>query len=613
MNNEEIAEPVPTVPLYQSGTGPERNVFLKRIAGLKPLDEAGARAIIADAVRAKLSELAIETLIKPLAEALGVTVPLAKKFWKDAAGAARDAEAAEAVKRAAAEQARFVREGAEQRQRETTEEHDRLWSSCKAIAESPTLLEKMEKAVRDLGMVGESASIRGSYIVASSRLCHRGALCLARRGAAAGGKNYLILKTLMLIPADAVVHISSGSPMSMIYYGDGNENALAHKVLYIPEAAVLAERNGVEGPLTFMLRTLISEGRLDHLVTVPQSSGLPVGMHIRRNGPVVVIVTSARDNIEEEMMTRLAVQDADETGDQTKAVLAGVLRDDIQSVSEEKIELWLDFQRWLEKDAPYDVVIPFRAAILAAFNELRDEMRTVPLRIRRDVNALIIAIETSAILHKAQLEKDTMGRIVATLDDYRHAHEAFDAGLATLYQTKIPETALAVVRAAEALGATKEKGVKITVSALMKKLGINGRGVANSRLWDAEDRGFLNLVDLGKGHGKTSPRVYELGKTSAEVAELIESGSTGQCVFPSVEEVEKHSIGLRFSRQKIHAKNPPTPSGTRVQSVQSPVIPTVPLYQSESPAFQSESFAGKPEEVDESGNRTNDGGFEDEP
>ena len=119
-------------------------------------------------------------------------------------------------------------------------------------------------------------------------------------------------------------------------------------------------------------------------------------MHIRRNGPVVVIVTSARDNIEEEMMTRLAVQDADETGDQTKAVVAGVLRDDIRRVGEDEIEPWLDFQRWLEKDAPYDVVIPFRAAILTAFNELWDGMRTVPLRIRRDVFLGALSLDPSS-------------------------------------------------------------------------------------------------------------------------------------------------------------------------------------------------------------------------
>jgi hypothetical protein len=42
------AEPVPTVPLYHGGTGPERDAFLKRIADLEPLDEQGARAIVAD-------------------------------------------------------------------------------------------------------------------------------------------------------------------------------------------------------------------------------------------------------------------------------------------------------------------------------------------------------------------------------------------------------------------------------------------------------------------------------------------------------------------------------------------------------------------------------------
>ena len=512
------------------------------------------------------------------------------------------------MKRAAEEQARFVREGAEQRQRETTEEHDRLWSSCKTIAESPTLLEEMEKLVRDLGMVGESASIRGSYIVASSRLCRRGALCLARRGAAAGGKNYLILKTLMLIPDDAVVHISSGSPMSLIYYGDGNENALAHKVLYIPEAAVLAERNGVESPLTFMLRTLISEGRLDHLVTVPQSSGLPVGMHIRRNGPVVVIVTSARDNIEEEMMTRLVVLDADETGDQTKGVLAGVLRDDIQSVSDELIGPWLDFQRWLEKDAPYDVVIPFRAAILAAFNELWDETRTVPLRIRRDVNALIIAIETSAILHKAQREKDAMGRIVATLDDYAHAHDAFDAGLATLYQTKIPETALAVVKAAEALGATKEKGVKITVSG------------ADEEAWHqrARRRQFAPL-------GRRGPRLSQSGgpwegpwpHQPARLRAWQDERGSGRfdqerqrrpVRFSEGGGGQKDALKTRFSRQRDKRST----VGYKGTVGTKTVIPTVPLYQRVTEPFQSASRKGKTEEIDESAQRRNDGGFEDE-
>jgi hypothetical protein len=52
---------------------------------------------------------------------------------------------------------------------------------------------------------------------------------------------------------------------------------------------------------------------------------------------------------------------------------------------------------------------------------------------------------------------------VASLDDYRHAHDAFDGGLGRLYKVKTPETALAVVRAVEAMGATRDAGIKVSV------------------------------------------------------------------------------------------------------------------------------------------------------
>ena len=264
----------------------------------------------------------IETLIKPLADALGVSVPAARKFWKDVASEARDAADAEAAKASAEERERIWREINERRQRETAEEHERLWSSCKEIAESPTLLADMEKIARRLGLVGEGASLRGAYLTASSRLNKESAICLLRRGAPAGGKNFLIDKTFALIPDDCVVRMSSGSPLSLVYYGGEDEDALKHKIVYVPEAAVIAEKNRVESPLTIMLRILISEGRLDHNVALPQADGPPETVHIKRNGPVVVIITSARDNVEDELLTRLMTSDADESPEQTLAVLS---------------------------------------------------------------------------------------------------------------------------------------------------------------------------------------------------------------------------------------------------------------------------------------------------
>jgi hypothetical protein len=89
-----------------------------------------------------------------------------------------------------------------------------------------------------------------------------------------------------------------------------------------------------------------------------------------------------------------------------------------------------------------------------------------------------------------------------------HAYEAFDEDLARLYKVKTPETALAVVRAIEEMGATEWDGVKVTVSALMLKPGVTGRGATADRLKDAEDRGFIKLVEKTSGYGRTTPHEY---------------------------------------------------------------------------------------------------------
>ena len=539
---------VPVVPLYQGGASSEKNfserdAIANQISELRRYDERSARAIIADAVLAGLSDFLVETLIKPLADALGVSVSAARKFWKDVASEARGALDAEAGKASAGQRERIWREMNERRQREAAEVHERLRSSCKEIAQSPTLLADMEKIARRLGLVGEGASVRGAYLVASSRLNKESAICLLRRGAPAGGKNYLIDKTFALIPADCVVRMSSGSPLSLVYYGGEDEDALKHKIVYVPEAAVIADKNRVESPLTIMLRLLISEGRLDHNVALPQANGPPETVHIKRNGPVVVIITSARDNVEDELLTRLMTSDADESPEQTLAVLSEALSVEDRDVSEAEIGQWLDYQRWLMIEAPYEVVIPFRRAILKAFDERRAEMKRrgenqkIQLRLRRDVHGMLTAIKTSAILHKAQREKDANGRIIATIDDYRHAYEAFDEGLARLYKVKTPETALAVVRAIEEMGATEWDGVKVTVSALMLKLGITGRGATADRIKDAEDRGFIKLVEKVSGYGRTMPHEYLIAKSSEKIEADIKAG-VGLGVFPTTDNVK---------------------------------------------------------------------------
>ena len=117
----------------------------------------------------------------------------------------------------------------------------RLWASCQSIAESKTLLADMERLVHRMGLVGEGAAIRGTYIAGSSRLLRRLAISFLRRGAAASGKNVQINKVLDLFPEKSVIRITSATPQALIYEGEDENDvdALKHKIIVIEEAAIL--------------------------------------------------------------------------------------------------------------------------------------------------------------------------------------------------------------------------------------------------------------------------------------------------------------------------------------------------------------------------------------
>jgi hypothetical protein len=291
------------------------------------------------------------------------------------------------------------------------------------MASSPTLLEAVERAAHQLGIVGEGAAIRGTYLAATSRLLTEGAISVLRRGAAAGGKNYLFDKLLLFVPEESIIRISSSSPMALIYYG-GDDRALSHKIVVIAEAAAIASKgNGDEHPMAVMLRTLLSEGQLDRIVAIPQSKGPPKSVHVKRLGPVTLLLTSARDNVEPEMLTRLMTMDADESSEQTQDVVRRKLsKVKLDALPEETIEQWRDLQRWLELGAPYEVDVPFAAAIADVYEALvKKHPQALQLRIRRDITGLLSAIKSSAVLHKAQRGCDGEGRVIAAFDDYRHA------------------------------------------------------------------------------------------------------------------------------------------------------------------------------------------------
>ena len=291
-----------------------------------------------------------------------------------------------------------------------------------------------------------------------------------------------------------------------------------------------------------MLRVLISENRLVYQSVQTQENRAPTTVTVVKNGPIAAIITSARDNIETEMMTRLMVSDADESAAQTRAIVENTLADRTNDASAEEIEPWVDFQRWLELGGAYDVAIPFLDAINCAYG---DPSEVPPLRIRRDIANFKNAIMATAILHAAQRKRDEHGRIVAEMSDYEAAYEAFDYDMGTLYAVNVPERAKAVVRAIEGMiEAEKAKGepgtdAKVTRDALMTALGINSRETASNRLQEAQRLGLIELVEPPNGLGKTTARRYRVLVPSSDLEEHKSGG-----VFPSPELVRKIYTGV---------------------------------------------------------------------
>jgi hypothetical protein len=408
-------------------------------------------------------------------------------------------------------------------------EIESLYERAKDIAESKTLLADMEALAHRLGVVEEGAAIRGAYLAGTSRLLRDNAISYLRRGASSAGKNHALTQVLKLFtPGEDYIRITTASSTALVY-DDGGKDALKHRIINIGEAAAIAAKSsGEESPATIMIRQLISENQINHRVTLKQSDGSFKTADVQRDGPVSVWMTSARNNVEDELLTRLQTSDADESEEQTFRVARLSRRRERSSVGADEIEKWRAFQAWLKATMPpggYEVEIPFAEAFDEALQErMKHGVTPVQLRLRRDVPAIDAAISASAVLHRAQRETDDKGRIVATLDDYRNAYDAFEPGMAALYDAKPDaalETSLAkivevVLEEAESIDRDKLHVVshKIDAEQLRRRLGVSAIRTACDRINRLCAIGAIEEDNEKRGRGRGSPRFYFIKKTS---------------------------------------------------------------------------------------------------
>lgn len=349
------------------------------------------------------------------------------------------------------------------------------WASCRELAKTPDILERFARDLARSGVAGESRVAKLLYLAVTSRFLGR-PVSVAVKGPSSGGKSYLTEQVLRFFPENAYYALTAMSERALAY----SEEPLQNRFLVIYEAA------GMAGDFaTYLIRSLLSEGRLRYEVVEKTSEGLKPRL-IEREGPTGLIVTTTAVRLHPENETRMLSLTVTDTHQQTRDIMAALANE--AGYEAPSLDSWHSLQEWLGT-AEHRVSVPYAG-------DLASLIPPVAVRLRRDFGALLNLIRAHAILHQAGRDRDADGRIVATLDDYAKVREL----VADLVSEGIEAAVPATVR--ETVGALKrlhsEESEPVTIAALALELELD-KSVAWRRVRSAIDRGYLKNLEDRKG------------------------------------------------------------------------------------------------------------------
>jgi hypothetical protein len=382
-----------------------------------------------------------------------------------------------------------------------------------ALSSDPRILDRFAVAIAGCGVAGEVATAKLAYLVLTSRLLPK-PVSLGVKGLSSSGKSFVVETTLRFFPPTAYMARTAISSRALIY----TDEDLRHRILVLFEVDAMREGND-EDPTAYLIRSLLSEGRIDYEVTVRDEHKGWGTRHILKEGPTGLIFTTTRDQIHGENETRVLSVTSDDSNEQTRRILAALAAGD----AEIDLTPWVELQTWLE-GAEHRVVIPYAPA-------LADAIPPVAVRLRRDFTAVLNLISAHAILHQATRERDASGRIVATLDDYEQVRDL----VAPLISEGVGRTVSAATReAVEAVAALAQLHPEgVTATMLAERLGLD-KSAARRRLVVAAQGGWVTNAEDRRGQpgrwqpGEAMPTANEVLPTVARLQAVAKAPATAQ-------------------------------------------------------------------------------------
>jgi hypothetical protein len=263
------------------------------------------------------------------------------------------------------------------------------------------------------------------------------------KGPSAGGKSAVVERVLTFFPGEAYHSLSGMSERALAY----SEEPLQHRVLVVFEAA------GLTGDwASYLMRSLLSEGRIRYEVAESTNEGIRVRL-IEREGPTGLIVTTTAVSLHAENETRLISIPVDDSAEQTGRVMRAIASGNGRPPD---VSDWHELQFWLA-DGERRVEVPFAEA-------LAQLIPPVAVRLRRDFGSLLGLIRARALLHRAGRVIDEHEGVIATVEDYAAVRE------------------LVVDLISDGIGSTVSEATRETVNAVADVLQAGAKHVSNAQL-----------------------------------------------------------------------------------------------------------------------------------
>lgn len=359
----------------------------------------------------------------------------------------------------------------------------------------------LASTLESLGLVGETQTATLLYLALSSRLLED-PVSVVVKGTSSSGKSFLVETVLKLFPPSAYLFRTSLSQRALVY----TQEDFRHRTIVLAEA-----EGGDDEYLTYFIRTLLSEKKVAHEVTVKDRDGQFRTELVLREGPTNFVMTTTRLNLHPENETRMLSVAVHDDAEQTRKVLLGIAQRRRASVA---LEPWIALQESLA-DAVPEVEVQF-APVIA---ELTDPMAP---RVRRDFVALLSLVQSAALIRSQFEGAVNEGMVLATVEDYEFVYELAGRRFSEMSEEVVSDEVKAVVECVERLGNDRQYRNGVSVVTVGEVLGVH-KSTASRRIQIALDKELLINEEPSRGR---PARLRKYRETSSREIEVFPSPAT---------------------------------------------------------------------------------------